>query len=79
MTIEEFIEARLSQESMTFSTFAPVVPMLSLLGTLHFDDGGHCATCHAGEHRPPSWPCVTAKLTAGIWSGHPDYRQEWAV
>lgn len=33
--------------------------------------GGHWCSC--GD----LWPCKTIRLTAAVWSDHPDYRDEW--
>jgi hypothetical protein len=31
-----------------------------------------------GEHHWLPFPCRTVRAVMSIWSGHPEYRQEWA-
>jgi len=39
-----------------------------------------CNVCHCGtwDWEPCNWPCQTVRHLAAVYSGHPDYRQEWA-
>ncbi|WP_062214632.1 DUF6221 family protein [Streptomyces sp. NBRC 109706] len=39
-----------------------------------------CLECgpHAGYNGNPEGWCQTIRLLASVWSGHPDYQQEWA-
>lgn len=38
-----------------------------------------CSTCDVHEDgTDPNGVCKTVRLIAAIWSGHPDYQQEWA-
>jgi len=52
----------------------------------HAEDGLYCDTCaewwrsEVGEGPPQvKYPCVTVKALASVYSGHPDYQQEWAL
>lgn len=86
MRIEEFIEARLVEESRPAmgTHVEALVRALCALGDLHFDAGTeivhYCGTCHDyGAHDAESWPCATARTIASIWSDSPAYQSEWAA
>lgn len=50
-------------------------------GMLMIGNGGSGDTCAGCGVRNGSraWPCVEVRDLAAIWSGHPDYRQEWSA
>lgn len=38
-----------------------------------------CRVCRSYGAIPDAYPCVTVRVLAGVYAGHPDYRAEWSL